>query len=179
MAEKWDLYDIDRVKTGEIIERGEPIPPNRYHLVIHVCIFGSDGRMLIQQRQPFKEGWSNMWDVTVGGSAVAGDTSQTAAEREVMEEIGFPISLDGERPRITINFDVGFDDFWCVKRDVDISALKLQYEEVQAVKWATKEEILAMIDSGEFIPYHKSLIDLFFLYSGQTGTFDSRHCENK
>lgn len=65
MAEKWDLYDIDRVKTGEIMERGEQIPPKRYHLAVHVCIFGSDGRMLIQQRQPFKEGWSNMWDVTV------------------------------------------------------------------------------------------------------------------
>lgn len=179
MAEKWDLYDIDRVKTGETTERGKPIPPNRYHLVIHVCIFGSDGRMLIQQRQPFKEDWSNMWDVTVGGSAVSGDTSQTAAEREVMEEIGLPISLDGERPRFTVNFDVGFDDIWCVNRDVDISSLKLQYEEVQAVKWATKEEIFAMIDSGEFIPYHKSLIDLFFLYAGQIGTFDSRHRENK
>ncbi|MBD5130623.1 MAG: NUDIX domain-containing protein, partial [Ruminococcaceae bacterium] len=151
MAEKWDLYDIERVKTGETIERGNPLPPNRYHLVIHVCVFGSDGRMLIQQRQPFKEGWSNMWDVTVGGSAVAGDTSQTAAEREVLEEIGLPLSLDGERPRLSINFDVGFDDIWCVNRDVDISSLKLQYEEVQAVKWATKEEILAMIDSGEFI----------------------------
>lgn len=138
MAEKWDLYDIDRVKTGDTIERGEQIPPGRFHLAVHVCIFGSDGRMLIQQRQPFKEDWSNMWDVTVGGSAVSGDTSQTAAEREVREEIGLPISLDGERPRVTINFDAGFDDIWCVMRDVDISLLKLQYEEVRAVKWATK-----------------------------------------
>lgn len=169
------FYDINRVETGEVIERGEQIPSGRFRLVVHVCIFGSDGRMLIQQRQPFKEGWSNLWDLTVGGSAVSGDTSQTAAEREVMEEIGLPISLDGERPRFTVNFDVGFDDFWCVKRDVDISALKLQYEEVQAVKWAAKEEIIAMIESGEFIPYHKSLIEMIFLFSGQVGTIDS-HC---
>lgn len=179
MAEKWDLYDIDREKTGEITERGNPIPPDRYHLAVHVCIFGSDGRMLIQQRQPFKEDWSNMWDVTVGGSAIAGDTSRTAAEREIMEELGLPLSLDGERPRITVNFDNGFDDFYCIKRDVDINSLTVQYEEVQAVKWATKEEILAMIDRDVFIPYHKSLIDLLFLYSGQTGGFDNRHRENK
>lgn len=120
-----------------------------------------------------------MWDVTVGGSAISEDTSQTAAEREVMEEIGLPILLDGERPRITINFDGGFDDIWCLKRDVDISSPKLQYEEVQAVRWATKEEILTMIEDGEFIPYHKSLIDLLFLYSEQIGTFDNRHQENK
>ncbi len=179
MAEKWDLYDIDRVKTGEIMERGKAIPPDRYHLVVHVCIFGSDGRMLIQQRQPFKEGWSNLWDVTVGGSAVSGDTSRTAAEREVMEEIGLPISLDGERPRFTINFDNGFDDIWCVRRDVEISELTLQYEEVQAVKWAAKDEILTMIDSGEFIPYHKSLIDLLFIFSEQIGAFDNHCRENK
>lgn len=179
MAEKWDLYDFDRVKTGEQTERGETIPPDRCHLAIHVCVFGSDGRMLIQQRQPFKEDWSNMWDVTVGGSAVAGDTSRTAAEREVMEELGLSISLDGERPRLTIHFDNGFDDIWCIRRDVNISELTLQYEEVQAVKWAAKDEILAMIDSGEFIPYHKSLIDLLFLYSEQIGAFDNRYGENK
>ena len=37
-----------------------------------------------------------------------------------------------------------------------------KYEEVQAVRWAEKEEILAMIDAGTFIPYHKPLIELLF-----------------
>lgn len=32
-----------------------------------------------------------MWDLTVGGSAISGDTSQMAAEREVYEEIGYPL----------------------------------------------------------------------------------------
>jgi isopentenyldiphosphate isomerase len=35
-------------------------------------------------------------------------------------------------------------------------------EEVQRVKWATKEEILTMIDQEIFIPYRKSLIELLF-----------------
>ncbi len=173
MAEKWDLYDFDRIKTGEVMERGGIIPPDRCRVVVHVCIFGSDGRMLIQQRQPFKDDWCDMWDVTVGGSSIAGETSRAAAERETMEEIGLAISLDGERPRFTVNFDNGFDDFWFVTRDVDISELKLQYEEVKAVKWAAKEEIIEMIESGGFIPYHKSLIDLLFVYSKQIGTFDN------
>lgn len=170
MAELWDLYDEDRIKTGQTLELGKPVPEGSYHMAIHVCIFNDAGRMLIQQRQPFKEDWSNMWDLTVGGSAVAGDTSRTAAEREVLEELGYPLSLENERPSLTIHFDVGFDDIWCVKREVDISSLKLQYEEVQAVKWADKEEIFSMIDSGEFIPYHKSLIELLFLFSTQRGT---------
>ena len=57
--ELWDLYDRDRHPTGEVLERGKPVPPGRYHLVVHVVIFNSKGEMLIQQRQPFKEGWPN------------------------------------------------------------------------------------------------------------------------
>lgn len=160
--EIWDLYDKDRIKTGETMVRGSKFKENTYHLVVHVCIFNLEGQMLIQQRQPFKDGWPNMWDITVGGSAVSGDTSQLAAEREVYEEIGYKLSLDGIRPSLTINFDKGFDDIYLIQKDVDISKLKLQYEEVQSVKWASKEEILSMIDEEIFIPYHKSLIDLLF-----------------
>ncbi|GAA0092827.1 NUDIX domain-containing protein [Paraclostridium bifermentans] len=158
--EIWDLYDKDRIKTGETMVRGSQFKENTYHLVVHVCIFNLEGKMLIQQRQPFKDGWPNMWDITVGGSAVSGDTSQLAAEREVYEEIGYKLSLDGIRPSLTINFDKGFDDIYLIQKDIDISKLKLQYEEVQSVKWASKEEISSMIDEEIFIPYHKSLIDL-------------------
>ena len=160
--EIWDLYDKDRIKTGETMVRGSKFKENTYHLVVHVCIFNLEGKMLIQQRQPFKDGWPNMWDITVGGSAVSGDTSQLAAEREVYEEIGYKLSLDGIRPALTINFDKGFDDIYLIQKDIDISKLKLQYEEVQSVKWASKDEILSMIDEEIFIPYHKSLIDLLF-----------------
>lgn len=160
--EIWDLYDKDRIKTGETMVRGSQFKENTYHLVVHVCIFNLEGKMLIQQRQPFKDGWPNMWDITVGGSAVSGDTSQLAAEREVYEEIGYKLSLDGIRPSLTINFDKGFDDIYLIQKDIDISKLKLQYEEVQSVKWASREEILSMIDEEIFIPYHKSLIDLLF-----------------
>ncbi|WP_419743315.1 NUDIX hydrolase [Paraclostridium dentum] len=160
--EIWDLYDKDRIKTGETMVRGSKFKENTYHLVVHVCIFNLEGKMLIQQRQPFKDGWPNMWDITVGGSAVSGDTSQLAAEREVYEEIGYKLSLDGIRPSLTINFDKGFDDIYLIQKDIDISKLKLQYEEVQSVKWASKEEISSMIDEEIFIPYHKSLIDLLF-----------------
>lgn len=83
--EIWDLYDKDRIKTGETMVRGNQFKENTYHLVVHVCIFNLEGKMLIQQRQPFKDGWPNMWDITVGGSAVSGDTSQLAADREVYE----------------------------------------------------------------------------------------------
>ncbi len=168
--EFWDVYDINRNKTDKTMVRGEDFEENCYHLVVHICIFNSKGEMLIQQRQPFKKGWSNLWDVTVGGSAIQGDNSQSAAERELLEEIGLKIDLANIRPHITVNFAKGFDDYYLIEQDIDINELSLQYEEVQKVKWASKEEIFSMIDEGQFIPYFKSLIQLFFDNRKQYGS---------
>ena len=80
--ELFDLYTADREKTGRTMERSERTPPGFYRMIVHVCIFGEDGRMLIQQRQTIKKAWPDMWDVSVGGCAIAGDSSRSAAERE-------------------------------------------------------------------------------------------------
>lgn len=172
--EIWDIYDKDRIKTGETMIRGSKFKEDTYHMVVHVCIFNLEGKMLIQQRQPFKDGWANIWDVTVGGSAISGDCSQSAAEREVLEEIGYKIDLKGKRPSLTINFEVGFDDIYIVEQDINIDELNLQYEEVQQVMWADKNEIIRMIDAKEFIPYYKSFIELLFNMKDCMGV----HCKN-
>ena len=160
--ELFDLYTVQREKTGKTMVRGERVPDGYYRLVVHVCIFNEKGQMLIQQRQPFKSGWSNLWDISVGGSAVAGDNSQSAAERETREELGLSIDLSGARPSLTIHWENGFDDYYLVNQTPDLDSLRLQYEEVQRVRWADQEEILRMIDGSTFIPYEKSLIELLF-----------------
>lgn len=160
--ELWDVYDADRNPTGRTMVRGGVRRPGELHLVIHVCIFDARGRMLIQQRQTFKEGWPNLWDITVGGSALAGENSRQAAEREVREELGLKIDLRGARPHLTVNFEAGFDDIYLIRQDLDERALVLQPEEVQRVRWATREEILQLLAENAFIPYHPSLIRLIF-----------------
>lgn len=172
--ELWDLYDHDRLPTGETHERGTPLPQGRYHMVVHVVIFNTKGEMLIQQRQPFKSGWPNLWDVTVGGSAIAGDTSRSAAQRETLEEIGLHIDLSIEQPKLTLPFDCGFDDIYTLVMDVDLTTLHLQESEVQAVKWASEEEILAMLADGRFIPYHRAFIQLLFALRNSRGAHVSQ-----
>lgn len=168
--EQWDLYDQYRYKIGKLATRGDELAKGEFHNVIHVCIFNSKGEMLIQQRQPFKQGWSNLWDITCGGSAVAGDTSQQAASRELLEELGIHYNFDNMRPQFTINFKRGFDDYYLIELDVDLSELTLQPEEVQAVKWASQEVIFEMMESGEFIPYYKSIIGFIFEGRHQYGS---------
>ena len=152
--ELWDVYDKDRRLTDRLHRRGDKLEEGDYHLVVHVCIFNSKNQLLIQQRQPWKKGWPNMWDLTAAGSAVTGDNSATAAEREVKEEIGLDIDLSNERPRFTINFPNGFDDYYMITQDVNIEELQLQEEEVQAVKWVDQEELMQMVENGEMVPYY-------------------------
>lgn len=168
--EIFDLYDENRIKTDKTIIRGNKTPDGFYRLVVHICIFNNKGKMLIQQRQPFKKGWSNMWDVSVGGSAVSGDTSLSAAIREVREELGIKLAPPQLRRFITIEDNSVFDDWYAVNLDIDLAELNLQYEEVQDAKWADIDEIKAMIDKEIFIPYHKSFIDMLFHFSHNSGT---------
>lgn len=182
--EFWDIYTRDRVKTGRLHRRGDVMQAGDYHVAVHVCIFNSKGEMLIQQRQPFKKGWTNMWDITVGGSAVAGDNSYEAAEREVWEELGLKIDLSNVRPRFTMNFSEGFDDYYIIEMDVDITKLKLQKEEVRQVRFVDKEEALRMRDEGTMIPYWflDKLFDIrgdYDAYGKRIRTIEVKHAVNK
>ena len=148
--ELWDVYDIDRQKTGKLAQRvnGKSMPEGEYHLVVHICLFNAKGQLLIQQRQLDKIGYPGLWDVTAAGSALAGENSSSAAARELYEEMGIPD---------------GFDDVYLIeKNDVALSDLHLQQEEVRDAKWATLEEIEEMLDSGEFVPYYRHLVRVWF-----------------
>lgn len=169
--ELFDLYNADRKPLGSTMIRGENQPQGTCRIVVHCCLFSSEGKMLIQRRQDFKEGWSGMWDITCGGSAVAGENSDEAVKRELFEELGIKIDFSKTRPVLTVHFDHGFDDIYTAIKDVDISTLTLQKEEVAEVKWATEDEINVMVNEGSFIPYHKNLIGLLFFMKNKRGAF--------
>jgi len=160
--ELWDAYDEYCNKTGGTLVRGERLKKGEYHLVVRVCLFNSSGKMLIQQRQTSKDGWPGMWDFTVGGAAIRGDDGRAAASRELKEELGIDHDFSHTRPHMTVYSHNSFCDIFMIEKNVRIDDLCLQQEEVKAVKWASRSEIKKMIDEGVFIPFHKSVVDLFF-----------------
>lgn len=160
--ELWDIYDEYRQKTQKNHERGKPMKSGDYHLVVHIWITNDKGQYLIQKRQSWKEGYPDTWDCAAAGSAVAGDSSKEAAVRETMEEIGVRIEEKDLEPLFSIKFSRGFDDIYLVRKNISLTELKLQEEEVADAKWATEDEIKDMISKGEFVPYHylDGLLDL-------------------
>ncbi|MDD7463689.1 MAG: NUDIX domain-containing protein [Anaerococcus sp.] len=162
--EKWDLLDNKRNITGKFIYRGEEIPEGYYHQVIHVCIFNKNGELLIQKRHPNKNKWPSLWDLSCGGAVVFGEDSNGAASRELFEELGLSHDFSKDKFLMTITYEKGFDDYYCLLVDkMDLGKLSLQEEEVVDVAWASLSQIKNMIERGDFIPYSEELISLIFL----------------
>lgn len=163
-----DLYDVNRIPLGKTMARGDKQPLDTYRLVVHVCIFSPDGKMLCQRRHPNKKSWAGMWDVSVGGHSVSGETSLDTAQRETFEELGIRLP-NNVIPAVTVNFNGGFDDFYCVNMDVQISDCTLQQEEVAEVAYLSLEEICQMIDNGTFIPRNKGFVEYLFYCRNRRG----------
>ena len=162
--ELWDVYDIDRQKTGGLAPRhnGRPLPAGQYHLVVHICLFNQKGQMLIQQRQLDKAGYPGLWDVTAAGSALAGENSAAAAARELWEELGISHDFAKERPHYTMNFPDGFDEVEGIhnRQDFDLGSHTKSQDEfkIQAHVLENKDSTtkLAYSDAqtgDSFIPF--------------------------
>ena len=150
--EKRDLYDKNRKLTGETIFKGEPIPEGNYIIVVLVTIQNSKNEFLVQKRSKQKDGKYAF----TGGHVKRGETSIEGMLSEIKEEIG--VNVKKEELELIFsgredNTQVFFDLYY-MKKDLDISKLILQEEEVEYVQWSTMKEIEKLINNGEFLKNH-------------------------
>lgn len=86
--EYWDIYDIDRRRTGRIMRRNDfHMAPGDYHLSVLGIVTDPQGRFLITQRKMDKIWAPGAFEVP-GGGVQAGESSEEAVKREVSEETG-------------------------------------------------------------------------------------------
>lgn len=62
--------------------------PSLIHRVVHVLVFDSQSRLLLQKRSLNKDVAPGRWDTSVGGHVGAGEELALAARREMQEELG-------------------------------------------------------------------------------------------
>ena len=141
--EKRDLYDKNRNLTGEFIFKGDPVPKGKYIIVLLVMIQNSKGEFLIQKRSKQKGGKF----AATGGHVKSGQTSVQGMIDEIQEEIGLVVKPEELELLYTAREDEQdvFFDLYYMKKDIDISKLVLQEEEVELVQWNTIEEIDELI----------------------------------
>ena len=150
--ELWDLYNEHRELTGRDHVRGDPIPEGCYHLVVQAWIRNSRGQYLISQRSASRPAFPLQWEC-VGGSALKGEDSLTAALREIQEEAGLNLPKDGGRLLLS-QFRHNFRDIldtWLWEYDGEADLSLATTDEVAQVKWMTVEEIRTLFNSGAMV----------------------------
>lgn len=157
--EFWDIYDRNKEKTGRTMKRNDwCLKDGEYHLTVLGVIMRPDQKFLITKRVMTKAWAPGWWEVS-GGAAMAGETSEEAVRREILEETGLDVSdckggyqftYKRENPGEGDNY---FVDIYRYTVDFDETDLKLQDAETDGYRLATAEEIKELADQGVFLHY--------------------------
>ena len=145
--EKWDLYDGQGNRTGETWERSRAreIPEGKFHYVCDVLIRHQDGTFLLTLRDPEKDLYPGCLEASAGGSALAGETPEEAAGREMKEETG----LEAEHlDLIGITRKPGSRSMvyaYLAVADCDKDAIRLQEGETAGYRWVETPEFFRLI----------------------------------
>ena len=83
--ELWDAYDVRGNSLEHTLIRGEEVPAGEYHLVADILVRHTDGSFLLTQRDPQKPAFPGCWELSAGGSVLAGETALSGAMRELRE----------------------------------------------------------------------------------------------
>ena len=153
--EIWDLYDENKNVTGKYCVRGEKVPENYYHLVVHVWIKNDNEEYLISQRAESRPKFPLMWEC-VGGSVLKGESSIQGAIRETKEEVGIDLietsgKLVYSKLRKIPNAN-NIMDVWLFKYNGEVSLNYATTDEVKDFKWMKKEEIKNYFNNNKLVP---------------------------
>lgn len=163
--EKWDIMNAGGVATGKTTVRGQnTLKQGEYHLVVHIWVISDEGKLLIQRRSDNKKLMPGEW-AAIGGSAISGETSFCAAQRELLEEMGIPFVARRSKKMCRIKKRNSFVDVWFTLSNVHLDDLVLQSSEVSCAKWVTKNELEDMIENSEFHNYGKEYFTMIFRYA--------------
>lgn len=167
MTEEYlDILDESGNKTGEKRSYLEAHEKGLIHTAVHVWIVNSRNEIIIQKRKDDRRFYPGHWDISAAGHVSAGQTSLEAAMRETEEELDLKFQASDFTLLCTLQTDSVFNNgalinkefnpVYVVKKDIDISEIKLLDGEVEAVKFLTFEEFKKWIENkGEKMVPHE------------------------
>jgi len=168
--EQIDVLDENGFPTGVIKPKDAVHRDGDWHRAAHVWIVTNDGRVLLQKRAAVKENWPGWWDVSAAGHCSAGESALETAIRETDEELGLKlIASDLQhvgtfRDPVVLRggsyIDNEIHEVFLVRRDVDLGALTLQAEEVEAVALVAPDELLTRRDLVPHAGEHALIVQL-------------------
>jgi len=122
--------DHDRVLRDAL--RAEVHGDNLRHRAVHILIFNKNGEILLQKRARWKDRHPLLWDSSAAGHVNAGEDYNSAAHRELKEELGVDVGLKhlGKLPASTCT-DQEFISVYQGRHDGDFATEPTEIEIVQ------------------------------------------------
>lgn len=157
-----EILDEKGQITGKIVDKEIAHDQKLLHNGVVILIGNDKGQVLLQKRSSQKRFEPNKWEMC-GGHVHAYETLETAARREVFEELGLEIK---ENELIPLEYMQEKDsshifNFYyinCNKTEGDFS---IQQEELTEVKWFDVDEIVNMVRSNDkSIVFSKNRVNL-------------------
>ena len=130
-----------------------------WHRAVHVLVFDAAGRVFLQRRSMLKDLSPGLWDSSCSGHLDAGEDYDTAAVRELAEEIGLRRSVAPERWfRIEACVETGWEFVWVYRLRHD-GPLTLEPKEIQYGEWVHPAEVTQRMAAkpADFCPSVKLL----------------------
>ena len=149
MTERFDVLSPSGDPTGLVKDRDAVHRDGDWHRCGHVWIASGD-RVLLQRRALVKETWPGLWDISVAGHVHAGESAVDAAVREAQEELGLAVDASALRHLGTLRYHVvlrpdyvenEFHEVYLLRREVDLSSLTLDPQEVAEVRWVALDDL--------------------------------------
>lgn len=164
-----DVYDKNGILVGNATKK-EAHDKGLWHRAAHVWIFNSQGKILLQKRAPGKLSSPGKWDLSAAGHVSAGEDIDSAAARELFEELGLKADHSVMKKlcvrrssKIRPNYHNNeFDHVYLLKFDGDISDLNLQTSEVESVRFVSLEELESEIKNPETYETYADHGDYYF-----------------
>ncbi len=143
---------------------------NLRHRAVHMVVFNSLGELFLQKRSIWKDKNPGLWDSSAAGHVDSGETYETAARREISEELGIqcPLERIGKLP---CTEQTGWE-FIEVYRGVHEGPFTLASLEVETGAFFPLEQIREWIrrSPGDFSPVFLKCLEL--LETGPKGAGD-------
>jgi len=148
MNELLDIVNDEDIVTGQEM-RSTVHELGLQHRGVHVFLFTSDGKMLVQKRSADRAASPSMLDCSVSEHVKAGESYRDAAMRGMMEEMG----VDGIeiKPLVKFRMNYGVNDneiSTLYEGMVDPSRVKFDPIEIEEINYYSVEELKEMIEGG-------------------------------
>ena len=146
-SEEWFDVVNERDEVVRRATRRDVHATGLWHRAVHVMVFDGAQRLLLQKRSMLKDLSPGLWDSSCSGHLDAGEDYDTAAGRELGEEIGIRLA-DGERParwfRVDACDQTGWEFVWVYRLDY-AGAITLDPLEIQYAEWVSPAEVTARV----------------------------------